>query len=268
MLRRSLSVVAAAAAAIAFVPGTASAAPADKPVVRYFASSYDGTAEFVLPDGRTATASLSKFRGASTDPWRGSLNLNISTPCSTSTSCLASTGFGSTELTGDQITFDRSLRTASVDDVSIDVVTAGFGGPGLPGGGTVSPPPYDWPLPTTEVVPPPGGELSPPPPGSDMPPTGQLPWLPGNWTPPAPITETFHVSLAFTGTGELSHEVTTERGQCGDGSRDCQSLRKYDQREASAVLTLNGVAGARASGLLTLGTGHDVAGKPNGTSNY
>jgi len=270
MPRRSLSVAAAAAAALAFVPGTASAAPADAPVVRYFASSYEATADFVLPDGRPASASLSKFRGASTDEWQGSLRLDVTTPCSTSPACSPSTGFGSTEVAGDQITFDRSLHTASVEDVTISVVTAGFGGPGLPpglpGGGTVTPPPYDWPPlpPTDQISPPPGGELSPPPPGDQLPSTGQLPSLPEDWTAPAPNTETFVVSLAFTGTGELTHEVTQGYGQCGDGSTNCQSLRKYDQRAASAVLTLDRVAGEPVSGLLTLGTGHDVAGKPNG----
>jgi hypothetical protein len=269
MPRRSLSVVAAAAAAIAFVPGTASAAPDDAPVVRYFASSYDGTADFVLPDGRTATASLSKFRGASTDEWRGALRLDVTTPCSTPTGCYPSTGFGSTEVTGDQITFDRRLRTASVEDVTISVVTSGFGGSGLPGGGTVTPPPYDWPPlpPTDEVAPPlPGYELPPPPPplGFDMPPADQFPMPPGAWIPPVPTTETFVVSLTFTGTGELTHEVTHQYGQCGDGSSDCQSIRTYDRRASIAVLTLDGVAEEPASGLLTLGTGHDVAGKPNG----
>lgn len=257
MLRRSLPVVAAAAAAFAFVPGVASAAPADAPVVRYFASSYDGTADFVLPDGRTASASLSKFRAASTDQWQGSLSLNITTPCSTPTGCHPSTAFGWTEVSGDQITFDRSLRRASVEGVTISVVTPGFGGPGLPpglpGGGTVTPPAYDVP---------------PPPPGFDMPPTDPFPTPPGVWTPPSQTTETLVVNLTFTGAGELTHEVTTGYGQCGDGSSDCQSLRKYDQRPASAVLALDGVVGEPAAGLLTLGTGHDVAGKPNGTSTY
>jgi hypothetical protein len=242
MPRRSLSVVAAAAAAIAFIPGTASAAPADAPVVRYFASSYSGTADFVLPDGRPASATLSKFRSASNDEWRGSLGLDITTPCSTSTSCYPSTGFGRAEVPGDQITFDRSLRTASVEDVTITVVTAGFGGPGLPprlpGGGTVTPPAYDVSSP------------------------------PGSWIPPTPTLETFVVSLTFTGTGELTHEVTHDYGQCGDGSSDCQRLRTYDARASSAVLTLEDGKAESASGLLTLGTGHDVAGKPNGSSEY
>ena len=60
----------------------------------------------------------------------------------------------------------------------------------------------------------------------------------------------------------MTHEVTTDYGQCADGSYDCQSQRKYDRRAASAVLTLDAVPGEPASGLLNLTTGHDVAGKP------
>ena len=72
MLRRSLPVAAVTAAAFALVPGSASATPAQAAVEHYFSSGYYATADFTLPDGRTASASLAENRSATGNEWRAS----------------------------------------------------------------------------------------------------------------------------------------------------------------------------------------------------
>jgi hypothetical protein len=53
--------------------------------------------------------------------------------------------------------------------------------------------------------------------------------------------EEVSVSLVFTGTGPVNRWA--EHGKlCGDGERECESIRNYAHRDADATLSLDGVA--------------------------
>jgi hypothetical protein len=65
------------------------------------------------------------------------------------------------------------------------------------------------------------------------------------------------VSVQFTGTGEVSR--TTDKGElCGDGSRECQSIRIYASRSATGTVTLDDQT-ASGEGTLSFVQGLDVA---------
>lgn len=69
--------------------------------------------------------------------------------------------------------------------------------------------------------------------------------------------ETVTVSAAFAGTGEVSR--TSDKGAlCGDGSRECQSLRLSASRGATGTVTVDGRTGS-GEGSLSFVQGLDVA---------
>jgi hypothetical protein len=69
--------------------------------------------------------------------------------------------------------------------------------------------------------------------------------------------ESVTVSVVFTGTGEVSR--TTEKGElCGDGSRECQSIRISASRGATGTVTLDGRT-VSGEGSLSFVQGVDVA---------
>ena len=69
--------------------------------------------------------------------------------------------------------------------------------------------------------------------------------------------ESVTVSVVFTGTGEVSR--TTDKGKlCGDGSRECQSLRVSASRSATGTVTLDRQT-ASGEGSLSFVQGLDVA---------
>jgi hypothetical protein len=106
-------------------------------VENYYAAGYHGVAEIRLPDGRLATADLAENQAENRTDWQGFLSLRITTPCSTTPYCISPTASGVLYLTDEQVTFDRRLRSASVDAVTITLTTPGTGGGGggLPPGG-------------------------------------------------------------------------------------------------------------------------------------
>jgi hypothetical protein len=199
LLRPALP-IATAAAVLVLIPSTASATTEPAPVENLFSAGYYASTEVVLPDGRKATASLGEHREANQDGWVGDLYLSAwnERDCGF-WMCQDDRVSGSVVLTDDQVDFDRSLRTASVQDITVILSGQSYGGPSLPG----------WPVPE-----------------------------------PVPST-TVTVSLLFTGTGE----VTRSRYQgdmCGDGMRECQSMRIEASREGVGTLTVDGedVSGA------------------------
>jgi hypothetical protein len=123
VLRRVLPVAAVAAATVVLVPSTASATPAQAQVDSYAGQSLFATArDVVLPNGWHATASLSESRGTNLRHGVANLYLDVWTtyPCWGDV-CEAHSS-ASAELTDEQIDMDRSLRTASVRDVSVELV--------------------------------------------------------------------------------------------------------------------------------------------------
>jgi hypothetical protein len=69
--------------------------------------------------------------------------------------------------------------------------------------------------------------------------------------------EEVSVGLVFTGTGKVSRWA--EHGKvCGDGERECESIRNYANRDAVATLTLDGVAHT-AAGAMSFAHGIDAA---------
>ena len=69
--------------------------------------------------------------------------------------------------------------------------------------------------------------------------------------------ESVTVSVQFTGTGEVNR--TTDKGElCGDGSRECQSIRIYASRGATGAVTVNGET-VTGEGTMSFVQGLDVA---------
>jgi hypothetical protein len=224
MLRRSLPVVAATAAAFVLVPGSASAMPDQAPVDNYYAAHYRATADIPLSHDRLVTAELVRIQAPNRTDWRASLHLQITTPCTAAaSSCVPSTTSADLDLTDDQVSFDRRLRRASVTGVTVT-----FSSP-TSGGGIGYGPPMDAVL------------L----PGGGTPVGGQVSALPS-----APNGDVV-VSLTFVGTGALTHDVAHVYGPCGDGSTDCPTLWVDDARDASAVLTLDDESSKPAAARLT-----------------
>jgi hypothetical protein len=82
------------------------------------------------------------------------------------------------------------------------------------------------------------------------------------WDPVLGMTvteEDVSVSLVFTGTGRADRWA--EHGKiCGDGERECESIRTYATRDAVATFTLNGVAyTVTAPGAMSFTHGIDAA---------
>ena len=126
----------------------------------YSAAGYYATVDAQLPDGRQVIATLYEAYEENHHATRGLLNLTVGHPCAfvPSPGVCAPAASGWANLTGDQIEFDRGLRGASLDDVTLTLWTPGYylPGSGVPGG-----------LPPSGDVPPGDGTLPPP-----MPPEG------------------------------------------------------------------------------------------------
>jgi hypothetical protein len=211
VLRRSLPIASVAAAAVALLPGTASAVPGGAPVDNTFSASYSANAELVLPDGRHASVWLGEHRGASQAGWRGQLNLTVWSEytCWEIYTCQEGYASGYAELTDEQVTFGRSLATASATDVPITLGTSSWD-----------------------------------------PETGEF----------RTSQETVTVSVLFTATGAV--ERSASHGKvCGDGERECQSVRLYVNREATATVTLGDQAGV-GGGSMSYAQGVDAAAPP------
>jgi hypothetical protein len=260
LLRRVLPV--AGAAALVLVPSTAWAVPDQGPVDHYASAGYYATADVQLPDDRHLTASLSAGYAANRSDTVASLYLQLAPPCVVvpfGWPCAPSAS-GWVDVTGDQVEFDRGLRGASVDDVTLTLTTPSYylPGSGVPGG------------------PPTGGDISPLPPTTGAstdpytPPLGPPPFSPpppGPSTPPvlvAATTEIVTVSLDFTGTGTVSRSAEHTVTDCGSDSTGCQSTRIAAQRTADVTVTLRWESGETTTadsgtGWLTFGQGVDVA---------
>jgi hypothetical protein len=250
--------VVAGAATVVLAPSTAWAAPSGLPVDHYFSAGYHATAEFQLPDGREVRASLSENRSADQRDRRGFLSVDVLTPCAPAP-CASSTASGSTDLPDEEVTFDRGLRAASVENVLLTLTTPPrvLPGPGLPPGGSL--PPVGS-FPPVGYLPPVGG------PSVGGPPTAP-------YTPPvmAPAqTEQVTVTLEFTGTGSVDRSAGHEYTDCSDTGM-CQSTRLSAARSAHAVLALvhedgGSDAGETDEGSLSFQQGVDNGGRlPAGT---
>ncbi|RBY94874.1 hypothetical protein DQ244_06375 [Blastococcus sp. TBT05-19] len=127
MLRRALP-VGLAAAALALVPAGASAAPASAGDAANASTSisYYAHGSVTLPDGRSADVSLGEFRAV--DGWTGSLNLYLSPPPCTGWPCMPTMESGYAELDADDVTFDRNLNRAAVEDVPVTLSSWSWGG--------------------------------------------------------------------------------------------------------------------------------------------
>jgi hypothetical protein len=241
-------------------------------VDHYLSDGYFATVEAELPDGRQVTASVSGRSRADQSEQQGFLSLSVGQPCVLvpyTGPCIPS-AYGSVDLTGHQVHFDRGLRTASVEDVTLTLTTppSYLPGGGLPGG----------PLPGGGL--PPGGDLPPYPPvgGTDtdtpaVPPT--YPAYPpsggptGSFTPPVLVpgtTEVVTVSLVFTGTGTVIRSAEHTVADCGEDSTGCQSMRLTAERTADVTVTVgwqdgDSVVSESDAGRLTYGKGVDAAAK-------
>ena len=249
MLRRTLSVV-AGAAAVLLVPSPAGATADPAPVVNY-TGGWGLTAsaeEIPLADGRTASVSLWKqYREAGLPPI-GYLSVQVWTdyPCMEHVwpdpdsdappelvpgTCQGGWTYGDLELTGNQIDVDRNLRTASVDAV-------------------VQMPVVDWTPPSEDG----GGD-------GEWTDPGEGEWTdPGEEFPPfeEPETEPVAIQVVFTGSGTM--DTQSEHGTvCGDGERECQSVRIYAARDGSVTGTIGGVAAPQAPARFSAVKGLDLA---------
>jgi hypothetical protein len=244
LLRRVLPV--AGAAALVLIPSSAWAAPDQGPVDHYLSSGYYATADVQLPDHRYLTASLSMGYTANHRDTVGSLYLQLAQPCVVvplGAPCAPSAS-GWVDVTGDQVQFDRGLRGASVDDVTLTLTTPSYY---LPGSGVSS------------GVVPPGDGITPFPP-VDGGPTGA-------YIPPVKVAETSEVvtvSLVLTGTDTVSRSAEHTVADCGSDSTGCQSTRIAAERSADVTVTLVWESGATTTansgaGRLTFGQGVDAA---------
>ncbi|MGY1650887.1 hypothetical protein [Geodermatophilus sp. SYSU D01119] len=116
MLRRLLSAT-LLTAAVAAVPGAASAAPADPPVTAGRSTSYAASATLPLGDGRTADVYLGQFRASATDDWSSYLSVYVRSEC-TGFACGSGMATGYADLGGEAV-IDERLAGASVSDVPL-----------------------------------------------------------------------------------------------------------------------------------------------------
>ena len=219
----------------------------------YSAAGYYATVDAQLPDGRQLIATLYEAYEENHHATRGLLNLTVGHPCAfvPSPGVCAPAANGWANLTGDQIEFDRGLRGASVDDVTLTLWTPAYylPGSGVPGG-----------LPPGGGVPPGDGTLPPP-----MPPTGGGPG--GSYVPPVLVpgtTEVVTVDLVLTGTGAISRHAEHVVTDCGSDSTGCQSTRLLAERTADVTVTLGRESGVTTTadshaGQLAYGQGVDAA---------
>jgi hypothetical protein len=130
VLRRALP-VAVATAAFALVPATASAAPKSAPVEVTAFTSYQALANVQLPDGRRVQATVSKASALDGAGWNSSLTLWVqpSPDCLAVGDCDSGTGLGSVVLSDRQLRFDRTLRTVSVAEVTLDLHRQDYNAP-------------------------------------------------------------------------------------------------------------------------------------------
>jgi hypothetical protein len=81
-----------------------------------------------------------------------------------------------------------------------------------------------------------------------------------SWDPvtgPTYTEEEVSIDLVFTGTGPVDRWA--EHGKiCGDGERECESIRNYASRDAIATVTLDGVS-QTAPGAMSFAHGIDAA---------
>jgi hypothetical protein len=242
MSRRALP-VALAAAALVFVPSTASAEPAVA-VAHFGGVSYSADAEFTLLDGRHVFANLSRHTLGGRQEWAGFLSIRVQPACMSDPEPCWGEGewTGSTALRAEEVSFDRSLRTASVHDVTLTLSAPYDPDPAEdvpdeePPGEDVPPwdgdedvPSWDEVVPGDEV---PGDEAGPG--DEELPPSdGEFQW------PDIPVLEEdITVSLEFTGTGTVTRSADHAYTWCGEGIASCQSNRLYANRTADAVVTL------------------------------
>jgi hypothetical protein len=195
-------------------------------VGHYSSAGYYGTVDAQLPDGRQVTATLYEVYEENHHATRGFLNLQVGKPCAfvPSPGVCAPAANGWANLTGDQIEFDRGLRGASVDDVTLTLWTPAYylPGSGVPGG-----------------LPPGDGTVPPP-----MPPIGGSPG--GSYSPPVLVpgtTEVVTVDLVLTGTGTISRHAEHVVADCGSDSTGCQSTRLLAERPADVTVTLGRESG-------------------------
>ena len=127
MLRRTLPVLAAAAAAVALLPGSAAAVPVS--------GAANGTSESLQAHLQLTVAGQPGHAGLvlNREPGgerRASLSLTLPPrPCAEQF-CSQSPRSGWAEVSDEQITFARDLGSAAVDDVLITLSSFGYGGQG------------------------------------------------------------------------------------------------------------------------------------------
>ena len=297
MLRRVLPVV-AGAAAVLLVPSTAVATPAPAPVENLMTGwGYTAHAEEVpLSDGRSASVTLWKYHPKGGGPSIGHLSVQLWTgyPCleypwpepgdevdpePVPGTCRGGWTSGSVELSGAEVQLDRNLRTASVDAL-VEVPVSDWTPPAADdgSGGTPHPDEGEWTDPGDGGWTDPGeGEWADPGDGGWTDP-GEGEWADpgdGGWTDPGggewadpgdggfppfeePQLETVRVQVTFTGVGKLDTSAT-HGTVCGDGERECQSVRIDAARDGSVTGTIAGASAVQALARLTAVKGLDLA---------
>jgi hypothetical protein len=238
-------------------------------------SLYASAQDVVLPNGWHVNASFSEISGTNLRHGRGYLSLDVWTTYPCWGEVCEAHSWASAELSPNQIETDRSLRTASVRDVSVELVDPavwlpnplpeaepwpedpGTGGED-PGAGEVEP----W---TGEG--PGAGEEEPwtgegPGAGEEEPWTGEDPGAGGEDpdapTPVEPEPMTLTLSLTFEGVGPIDR-TASHQTICGDGGRECQSIRVASSRAAVGHLVLGDQSGDVTVGGLFFGRDVDAA---------
>jgi len=218
----------------------------------YHGQSLDASAQdVVLPNGWHVNASLSEIRGTNLQHGRAYLYLDVWTTYPCWGEVCESHSSADAEVPVEQVVMDRSLRTASVENVSVELVD-----------------PAAWlpdPLPDAEG---PGAGGEEPWTGEDPGTGGEEPWTgedPGTGgenpdfpTPVEPEPLTLTVSLSFTGVGPIDR-TATHITMCSDGDRECQSVRVEAHRDAVAQLVLGDQTGETTAGRLFFGRHVDAA---------
>jgi len=207
MLRRSLPVIATAAAAFALAPGVASATPAPAPVENLFGGGYSASASVVMPGGQHADVWLGQFAGHGQYDDQQELFVSLWSEhvCYETITCRQDEGQASVSFTGEQVHFSRSLSGVSL--LELDVTFRAFT--------------YD---PAT-----------------------------GFSSVERPAT----IGVVFTGTGDIDRTATHQK-MCGDGGRECESIRVDATREAEVTATVDGQTGT-GTGSLSYMKSLDVA---------